>query len=290
MNKQQAIDATKLGSIAAYVSGAMTLVITLIARISDATGSFALWNDPWIIIDVVIIFTCAYGMYKQSRSAALVMLIYFIFAKIFITIETGNFSGLIVGLLFSYFFARATYGAFIFHKIEKSDNPDYRPVRKWTYFVGIPTGLIILLLTILGLMSMTEIIPSNNVLNGIEMSQDNRDTLISNDIINSDDHIEYYYFDGLVSILDGGVLLTDDRIILFMPDENQEILVYQLYFYEIASIDLLEEGGDFSDSIYKVTGKAPDSWIQFGLSLEKNGHEKFIEALRSKITRTTANE
>lgn len=135
-----------------------------------------------------------------------------------------------------------------------------------------------------GLMTMTGVVPSTEVQSGAEMFQKDKDTLVSSNIISVDDEILYFYSEGLTSILEGGQLLTDDRVIVYQNDENQELQIYEIYFDDIASIELTQVGSTFTDSIYQVNSYEPDVWMQIWLSTENRGDVEFIEALRSKIS------
>ena len=72
---------------------------------------------------------------------------------------------------------------------------------------------------------MTGTLPSIEVQAGGNVSQRDKDALISNAVVSKDDHIEYFYSSGFTSILEGGSILTDDRVILYQPDENQKLLI-----------------------------------------------------------------
>ena len=205
--------------------------------------------------------------------------------KIFIGIETGKASGVGVALVFLYFYGKAIQGAFVFHKIEKAENPNYKTTPKWIYYTGIPALIIVVVLMGVGLMTMTGVLPSTEVQVGTQIPLSDRDALISNAIITKDDHIEYFYSGGLTSIMEGGSVLTDDRIIVYLPDENQKIKVYEIYFNDIISIELIEMGNAMNDSIYKINSNKPNAWLQIALSAENKGDVKFIEALRAKTKR-----
>jgi len=286
MNREEAIKATQYGAIAACISGGLTLAVVLFAIFSNASDTFSIWNDPSNLFDIILIFGCAYGMYKKSRFAAVLMFVYVIFSKIFIGIELGRASGIGMALIFLYYYGRAIQGAFSFHKIEKSENPNYKPTPKWSYYIGIPLVIIFVALLGFGLLTMTSIMPSTEIQSSDEMLQKDKDTLLSNNIITRDDNIQYFYSGGFTSILEGGSILTEDRVILYMPDEKEEIEVYELYFDNISSVELIQMGNWMNDSIYKVNSYQPDAWLKLALSTEGRGDVVFIEALRSKIQKS----
>jgi MFS family permease len=231
MNREKANKAIKNGAIAACIPGVVTLALVIFAIISNADARFGDWNDPSLLFLIMLIFGCAYGIYKKSRFAAMLIFIFFIFifAEMFIEIETEKLSGVGMGLVFLYFYGKAIQGTFAFHKMEKAENPYYKSTPKWAFYVGIPVMVILVALTIFGLMTMIGVVPSTEIQSGIDMLQKDKDTLIANNIISPHDNIQYFYSYGFTSILEGGSVLTDDRVMLYMTDENQEVTVYELY-------------------------------------------------------------
>ena len=286
MNREEAIKATKTGALVACFSGVLGIGLIFYAILSNASGHIGLWNDPLAFLDIVLIFILAFGVYKKSRTAAVVMVLYFIFSKIYLIIAGGQLSGntIVFSLVFLYFYVKSVQGAFVFHKIEKQENPNYQPASKVAIYIGIPVIGIVFLLLGLGLLTDTDFLPATDVQAGEELSKNLKQKLISADIIYEEDSIQYFYSYGLSSILEGGSILTSDRVIIYFPEENQEISVYEIRFEDVSNIELIEDGNFFNDSIYKIQGNSPDNWIKVELSTEGRGDVKFMEALRSELS------
>jgi hypothetical protein len=291
MDRNEAIKATKNGAIAACIAGTATLVVTLRAIATNITdGPLALWNDPVVFVDVVLLFVCAYGIYKKSRGFAVFLFVYWILSKIAIAIEVGFVVGSVSGLLslvFLYFFGFAIQGAFRFHKIEKAENQDYKPTAKWVLYTGISLSGILIALIALGLIVELGDLPPGEVQVGTEVSQDNKDLLITYGITSESDRIEYFYSTGFSSILEGGTILTKDKVILYWPDENQELQRLYIYLYDIASLELIEKGNFLNDSRYRINLHATDASIPIELSTSNGGDLKFIQALQLVISSAT---
>lgn len=106
----------RTGFYAALISGTLTLVFTLIAMSgNDVTG----FLDAWAMVDVVLIFALAAGIFFKSRFAATTMFFYFVASKFYIWHVTGKMHGLFIALVFIYFYFQAMMGTFEYHK-EKS--------------------------------------------------------------------------------------------------------------------------------------------------------------------------
>ncbi|MAM69867.1 MAG: hypothetical protein CMP91_01810 [Gammaproteobacteria bacterium] len=283
MTREEALEANKHGAIAACISGLITIVVVIIALTSDSDGIFSYWRDPLNLIDAVLIFLCAYGMYKNSRTAAVFIFVYFIIARVVIGIESGSFSGLGVSIIFLYFYGKAIQGTFTFHKLQKEADPTYKASPKWMIFVGFPVIAIFVILIGLGLLTMTSMLPSTEVLYQSQIAQSDIDTLKSEGIIFEEDRVEYFYSYGFTSILEGGNLLTSDRVLIYFPNEQDEIVIYEMYFSDISSVEKIQNGGVFSDSLYRINGLRDEEWLLLELSTENQGDTKFVQAINDKI-------
>jgi len=288
LDKEQAIKASRAGAIAAFISGGLTTAAVLFAMLTNAKGYLGLWNDPAMFFDIILIFGCAVGMLRYSRSAAIVICVYFILSKIVIGLETGKISGIGMALVFVYYFGRAIQGTFVYHRIQKEQNPDYRSAPKWMYYVGIPSGLLVLLVVGFGILTMTGVFPSTEVSSGSKMRQKDRSLLIETGIVQPKEDIRYFYSDGFLSILEDGNVLTDQRLIRYVRDNTNGLKVYEFMFDEIAQVKLIEQGNAINPSIYEVRSFREDAWVRLSLSTEGGGDVAFIEALRNDIhgTRT----
>jgi hypothetical protein len=103
----------KHGWVAACVSCGVTLIATLIALSGDSAGNT---DAAWNLVDVALIAGLAFGIYKRSRTAATIMLVYFVLSKVLIMMGTGMPSGLVLGLLFAIFYFRAMTATFRYHR------------------------------------------------------------------------------------------------------------------------------------------------------------------------------
>ena len=126
MYKEKAIKATNQGAVVACISGCITLLIAMVSiTVDNTTGPLIMFNDPWMLFDVIFIFGCAYGIYKKSRFVAILLFCYYIFSRIYLSIEMGKPTGVVFAIVVLIFYGRAIQGAFLYHKIVKLDNPYY---------------------------------------------------------------------------------------------------------------------------------------------------------------------
>ena len=101
--------------IACLISLAMTLLLTVIA----ISGSSIAGYSAWQLLDVALVAGLAFGIYRKSRACAVVMFIYFLISKILVVVETGQASGLVMGVVFLYFYWQGVVGTFAYHRLMK---------------------------------------------------------------------------------------------------------------------------------------------------------------------------
>ena len=103
--------------IAALVSAGITLVIILIAMF----GTPIMGLSAVDLIDVAFVFGMAFGIYKKSRTCAVLMFIYFIISKVLLIVSTGAILGLPIALAFLFLYWQGISGAFAYHKWKKEN-------------------------------------------------------------------------------------------------------------------------------------------------------------------------
>lgn len=116
----------KHGWIAACVTGALTLVLTVLPQFSATADRDELWN----LVDVGWIAALAFGIYRRSRTAATLMLCYFVLSKILMMIAEGKPTGLVVSLLFVIFYFRAMIATFRYHRFLREFKRNPPPPRR----------------------------------------------------------------------------------------------------------------------------------------------------------------
>jgi hypothetical protein len=98
--------------VAAAISGVLTLAVTLVSIYGTSIPGM----DAWNLIDVALIFGFAVGIYRRSRFCATAMLIYFIASKVIGWVQGGQPTGLIVAMIFIYYFFKGMLATFDYHK------------------------------------------------------------------------------------------------------------------------------------------------------------------------------
>lgn len=283
---KDAINASRNGAYAAFISSAITGAVFIVTLSTAAsTGLLGIYKNPFNVFDVALVFACGVGMLRNSRAAAVVVFIYFVLSKTYIALEleTSQFAGFAMSFVFLYFYGRAIQGSFVYHKIQKTKNPDYKPAPSWMYWIGIPSGLLALLASTYSLITIGGMLPSTRVLSGGELPRTQYNQLLIDGIVSTDEVIEYFYSNALSSVLNAGNVLTDRRVITYWTDENGERQIYEFDLDDIVSVNLVERENAFNLSIYQINADDPEIWIHIFLSTQRGGDQEFIEALQARI-------
>jgi len=109
--------------MAGVASGTVTLVFTLVAMKKNV-WDFTISN----LGDVLLIYTAAFGIYRKNRACAILMLVYFLVAKVLIWMRLAMITDLpevvwvgylLFSALFFYFFFEGLRGTFAWHRLER---------------------------------------------------------------------------------------------------------------------------------------------------------------------------
>ncbi len=113
---KEAKDKIKIAWQAGIVSGTITLIFVFLYL---AGYGFTDLIDASALIDVCLLFGLSFGIYKKSRVAAVIMLVYFLLSQAWIVIGLKRFPGLI-SWCFLVLFLRGVQGTFAYRKLSKS--------------------------------------------------------------------------------------------------------------------------------------------------------------------------
>ena len=97
-------------AVAGAISGGLTLLLTVLTLGNVHLVSFI---NAWQFIDVALIAGLAYGIYRKSRACAVILFLYFV-------ASTGKASGLVLALVFFYYYALGIQGTFEYHKLRRA--------------------------------------------------------------------------------------------------------------------------------------------------------------------------
>ena len=111
------------GGITAMISAGITAVFAGIGFFTSSSNKdLAYLLDPWLTVDVVLILILGIFIFRRSRAAATIMLLYFAVSKAIMWYDMGNVKGLFVSIIIFKFYFTAMRGTYIWHKSYKNEH------------------------------------------------------------------------------------------------------------------------------------------------------------------------
>lgn len=112
----------------AWVAGAVVTGLTVLAAVifsiivsDQARGQLkTVGSSPELILSAIIFGGLSIGVYRRSRVCALLICTIYILEKIWTIAVTGKIAGILIGLLFIYYFVGGVQGTFDYHRIMKN--------------------------------------------------------------------------------------------------------------------------------------------------------------------------
>jgi len=266
----------------AVVSGAIVSVLTLlIATFALVKNTSFAGIDGSSIIDGLIYAALTFGIYRKSRASAIIIFTIYLVSKLYIWFSLGQPKGLLISMILLYYFFRGIVGTYQYHSFMTAQDESHKTTSKWMPWFFIPTGIIFLVLAVIGVLSEIGIIVPTDVIAGKDMPEEYIEILKENSIINQQEQVILFYSEGLESILEGGNLLTDSRVISY-ESVDSDLTIYSSLYENVFSAELEIKGSFLEDSYILVT-KSDQSSFYVIASIEDNGDVRFIEQLKEKM-------
>ncbi len=102
-------------------------------------------------------------------------------------------------------------------------------------------------------------------------------------IIGKGEEIEFFYSEGLISIREGGSILTNIRVITYQEDDEGLVAVYEIWNQDIVSVTLTQQGDTMNYSVYRVSAYDEEVWLELWLPHEHGDAARFVAAVEAKI-------
>jgi len=284
LNKEKAIGWIQESFYAAIFVLVITAGATIYSILSNTTeGTFRLWNDWSIIGDIAIIIVLAFFIKRKSRFAASTILIYFLISKIMLfsaDLNNLRISSFITSLIIIFFFARGAYATFVYHKLERIENPDYKTPSKKGLFIGVP--IIIFFIVAGWLIAVTP--GTMEVMKSSEISAIIKNKLTEAEVTKKGEKIDFFYSYGISDIIEEGVVFTDEYLIYYITEEDKT-KSYRLPYSNMKEIRLKEKGDYFNDTIIEINFKGSDNWIPVYLNTRLDRDMEVFNKIQSLISR-----
>lgn len=105
----------------AWIAGCVSAGITLLfVLISLGAGSAIMGINGWAFVDIGIILGLAYGVYRKSRTCAVLLFLFFLLEKIAMLASAKSVGSVPIALIFIYLYGRGMVGTFQYHRERKA--------------------------------------------------------------------------------------------------------------------------------------------------------------------------
>lgn len=198
-----------------------------------------------------------------------------------------NFTGIGNIVLLVWFCMRGTDGANRFGEppLRESDAlgqmPATRRRRRWFTAAAVVAGVLMGGIVLLGALLEMGVLPSTSIVDGEGLRERDRVFLIERGVIEPGETIELFYSAAMWSIKTDGNILTNQRVISYW-EENGEFYLYAAYYDEIETVEVEEQGGEWSDTIISVRTLAGEEFRLY-LSAEEERDVEFLSRLRERM-------
>ncbi len=115
-DRESCATAIRNGGIAALISGGITTIFAVIGFfVQPSDADMGLLLDPWLLVDVALILLLAVFVFRKSRVASTLLLIYFVSGKLYLWSEMGAPRGIFLTIIFFLYYFTAMRGTYLWH-------------------------------------------------------------------------------------------------------------------------------------------------------------------------------
>ncbi len=258
----------------------LTLVALGMTIYANLSGGIVAILESDLFYDFVAFIILSIGMYYKSRVSAVLVLSYYIIARIIHFMQTGKVAGILVVVIIIVLLAQATLATFKYHRLKKELSPEYKATSKLTWWLATPINVILAGLLFLVVLSEFGIWAPTSLVKEDSLSASHVNTLLENDILNEGERIELFFSEGLTSILTGGNIVTDSRVISYETMDD-DLYVYSAPFTEISFVGIEQKGSNlYYSQIYVETYDGQGFYLL--APHEQKEDEQFVKAIKEK--------
>ena len=280
MDERQAHRDVSQGAAAAFFVAVVFSAGFLLHLLASSRGGSVAVGDPFNLLDVIVGLVLGFGLLRYSRLAAVLLFVYFSIAAVRIGFVSVVPFGVGFALALLFFLGKGLRGSFAYHRLRRRADPGHRPESKRALYLGLPAGLLLLLIAGLNLASALYLIPSGKVVAGETLYSWDRDWLRQAGVLQPGETLELYYSSSRSVDLDGS-LLTDRRVVSYREAEGA-LRIEAAAFEEIESVEVVEKGGLLDDKAIAVRTRDGKVFRVLLSNLDEKS-EIFLKRLKERL-------
>jgi len=99
----------------AWIAGLVSVGITAAFVLYSFFAAPVMGIDSWALVDVAIMTGLSFGVFRKSRTCAILLFLLFVANKVFMWMESGSLAGWPMALAFTACFVMGVQGTFQYH-------------------------------------------------------------------------------------------------------------------------------------------------------------------------------
>lgn len=104
----------------AWIAGTISISLTALLTVLSLTVTDILGLDFYAFIDIILMIIFTFGIYKKSRTCAILMFLLFSANKVITWIDSGSLQGIFLSVVFFVLYFRGIIGTFQYHRFIKA--------------------------------------------------------------------------------------------------------------------------------------------------------------------------
>jgi hypothetical protein len=207
MNSQKIEKKIKISWIAGLLIGVVILILAVLS-VLNIIFFLNVGYTASSFIDVIVVFSLTYGIYRKSRVCAILMLVYVLLNQLYASIQTGQWSMGFLTILLIWIFSDGIRALFEYHKIypNKKVSSGQVAVKSFAIFVAILVTFFIYV----GIRS-SYLKSQNQILNSSNLDIKITKALTDAELIEKGEKILFFYSNKLVNKEKSFIFISDRK-------------------------------------------------------------------------------
>ncbi len=289
MTQESALKHIKGAWSVGLLAAGVTLLVSVLGA-ADVSALADLGFGWWTLPDVALLAGMSFGVYRKNRAAAVLLLIYFLVARIHFWASAGTLRGLPMALVFGYFYVQGIRGTFAYQAmVQKEASAAGVPASSGKLWLWVLGGLFSLggVALLGGLVYIGSVSPDTAVIPGAQVPERFMTQIRGLSLLEPGERLLFFYSDALIDLEEGCYLLTDRKVVVYRKEyANPKVIVP---ISQIKDMDATWSDSFWEDSQITLT-LADDSQVWFPLSSEKGGDKAFVDTLKKRWEAQTQDE
>ena len=226
-----------------------------------------------------MLFLASLAAYNGARTGGVVLLVFFLLTLISDALLGAlGVGGFVRGVFYISAAGYMTWKLIMYHRAIRDTGSTKRGNK--VFAIG---SVVVALPTIAFLLFGASVLHSGvstRVLAGTEIPPDQIQWMRDNGFLVAGEEPIFFYSEGLYSIAEGGNLLTTQYVGSWTQVDG-EASDFWMKLGEVCRVEQIAEGSLIAEAKYRLHSAEDNDWLELWLSIENDGHQRFVERLKT---------